>query len=158
MIFQRVVNRLNELALDSELNKNVKSRRSTNKENRLTVLSKMSKISTSEMSELTSKTPRQRKPKEKTRKEILAEQENIKKNGINRIKLRWKILFSGCRYVMARLDETMTTLDDCFISINLENSLMSERQLYELNPITIRVEKLCDMPNTPVGYEVCVVW
>lgn len=113
--------------------------------------SKLSKIS-SEMSNADFKTPRQKK--EKTRREIAAEQEFIKKNGINRIKLKMRVLFSGCRYFMSRLEQPMPTLEDCFVSVNLETSLMSEQQLYDLNPITIKIEKLTDMPNRPLSYEV----
>lgn len=119
-------------------------------ENRLTAMSKASKLS-SIVSE--TKTPRQKGVREKTRREILMEQEFIRKNGINRILCRMKTLFSGRRYLVERLNEPMTTLDDCLVSINLENNLMSEQQLYELNPITIFLEKISELPNKPIEFQ-----
>lgn len=50
----------------------------------------------------------------------------------------------------ARLVDPITTVDDCIISINLENSLMSEEQLYQLNPLTIKIEKVTNMPDKPI--------
>jgi hypothetical protein len=111
--------------------------------------SKLSKRS-SQVSEL--KTSRSFK-KEKTKKEIAAEQEFIKKNGITRIKLRMKILFAGNPYIIERLDQSLASIDDCFVSVTLGTNLMSEKQLYDLNPIAIKVEKLTNMPDKPIGFD-----
>lgn len=121
------------------------------------VMSKASKLS-SLISD--SKTPRQhqRHPKggrEKTRREMLAEQDFIKKNGATRVVLKMKTLFSGRSSISERLKEPITqTLDDCIVSINLMDSLMSDQQLNELNPITIFIQKLSDLPNKPIDFEV----
>ena len=97
-------------------------------------------------------TKRQSKGREKTKKEMAAEMDFIKKNGIARIKLKMKILFSGESYLGARIVEPVSTIEDCIICVNLENSLMSDNQLYDLNPLTIKVEKLTNMPKKPISY------
>lgn len=93
--------------------------------------------------------------REKTRREILAEQDFIRRNGIGRIVCRMKTLFSGRRHLVERLKENSmpTTLDDCLVSINLSNSLMSEQQIHELNPLTICVEKIRELPSRPVDFD-----
>jgi hypothetical protein len=111
--------------------------------------SKLSKRS-SQVSDL--KTSRTFK-KEKTKKEIAAEQEFLKKNGVTRIKLRMKILFAGNPYIIERLEQPLASVDDCFVSVTLGTSLMSEKQLYDLNPIAIKVEKLTNMPDKPIGLD-----
>jgi hypothetical protein len=111
----------------------------------------MSRISSVALSTDLTKTPRQKR--EKTRRELAAEQDFIRKNGINRIKFKMRILFSGCNYYMSRLEQPMLTLDDCLVNISLENSLMSEQQLYDLNPLTIKIEKLSDMPDKPLDLD-----
>lgn len=89
-----------------------------------------------------------------TRKEMAAEQENIKKNGTRRIKLRVKCLFAGFKVICERLDNEIDgTLDDCFISVKLENQFMSEDQLYELNPFCIRLDRVVNLPSRPLDYE-----
>lgn len=95
---------------------------------------------------------RQSKIKEKSKKEIAAEMEYVKKNGTAQVKLKMKVLFSGESYLGARISEPISTVEDCIISINLENSLMSENQLYDLNPLTIKIEKLTNMPQKPVNF------
>ena len=93
------------------------------------------------------------KPKEKSKKELAAEQDFIRKNGNTRVKLKMKILFAGDHYLMTRLEETLPTIDDCFLNITLENSLMSEQQLYDLNPMTIKIEKVSNMPDKPISFK-----
>ena len=95
---------------------------------------------------------KQSRQKDKSRKELAAELDYIKKNGVTHVKLRMKILFTGVSQLAARMDRSLSTLDDCLVSINLENSLMSDRQMKELNPITIRLSKLTNMPNKPHDY------
>lgn len=111
----------------------------------------MSKVSSSDVS--MNKTPRPGKLKEKSKRELAAELEFIKKNGVTRIKLRPKVLFGGYKYVMKRLENVISTVEDCFISINLESDLMSEQQLYSLNPLAIKIEKVTDLPEKPLNYE-----
>lgn len=88
----------------------------------------------------------------KTKREIAAELEFIKKNGVARVKLKMKVLFAGHKYLASRLNETTSTIEDCIVSINLENSLMSEQQLVDLNPLSITLEKITSMPNEPVKF------
>jgi hypothetical protein len=145
-----VGNRLKDLAEDFELTKNVKIQK--NKENitkRNKSASKLSKRS-SQMS--LTKNRSFIKPKEKTKKEIAAEQDFIRKNGNTRVKLKMKILFAGDSFLMTRLEETLPTIEDCFLNLTLENSLMSEQQLYDLNPITIKIEKTSNMPDKPISF------
>ena len=89
-----------------------------------------------------------------TKREMQAELEFTRKNGKRRVKLRTKMLFAGYKRLIERLDQEIeATLTDCFISVNLENQFMSETQLYELNPLCIRLNKCTSMPNKPVSYE-----
>ncbi len=64
-----------------------------------------------------------------------------------------KCLFSGIPYYMARLEDSTSTMHDCLLTVAVENSLMSDQQLYELNPFSIKIEKLTDMPNAPNSYK-----
>lgn len=126
------------------MNKNVKSKY-------IERLRNMSKISKASSSRSDTKTPKIKK--EKSKKESAFEQEFIRKNGIKRIKLRTKVLFSGNNYFMERLDQPIDSLDDCLVSIDVENALMSEQQLYDLNPLTIKIQKITNMPDKPLSYE-----
>jgi hypothetical protein len=90
-----------------------------------------------------------------TRKELVAEQEFIKKNGTRRIKLRIKVLYAGYKTLIERLDQEIDgTLRDCFISLNLDpiQKFMSNEQLELLNPLCIKLDKCLNMPNKPLNY------
>lgn len=55
---------------------------------------------------------------------------------------------------MTRLEDPLiSSIDDCFMSVNIDNSLMSEQQLHDLNPLTIKIEKATSLPNKPLSYE-----
>lgn len=127
------------------MNKNVKSKY-------IERLRNMSKVSKGNSSRSETKTPKISLKKEKSKKETAFEHEFIRKNGIKRIKLKTKVLFGGYNYLMERLDEPIDSLDDCLVSIDVENTLMSEQQLYDLNPLTIKIEKVTNMPDKPLGY------
>jgi hypothetical protein len=151
---QKNTNKLTELALDTDMVKSVKNLRNTDQKKSLAKNKAFSKGSESQFDLETnrSQTKRQQsKIKEKSKKELAAELEYIKKNGVAQVKLKMKVLFSGESYLGARINDPISTLEDCIISINLENSLMSENQLYELNPLTIKIEKLTNMPQKPVS-------
>ena len=92
--------------------------------------------------------------KDRSRKEQISELEAIKKNGIRSIKLKMKTLFAGYKTVTMRLDSSCSSIDDCFLTVNVENTLMSDAQLELLNPFTIKIEKITDLPNEPVPLEV----
>ncbi len=143
------MNKLADLALDTEMVKSIKHLRNSEKNrpksNRAAKESQFGKLSSR-------KSNRQSNNREKTKKEMAAEQDYIKKNGVARLQLRMKILFSGESYIAARITETTPTIGDCILSVQLENSLMSDDQLYDLNPMTIKVEKLTNMPNKPVPF------
>lgn len=150
-------NKLAELALDTEMVKSIKHLRNAEKKRpkSKSLISKGAAKSESQFdmdSARTGGTKRHSKIREKTKKELAAEIEFIKKNGTARIKLKMKVLFSGETYLAGRLSEPIPTLDDCFVCVNLENDLMSEKQLFDLNPLTIKIEKLTNMPNTPVNF------
>lgn len=150
----RNTNKLTELALDTEMVRSVKNLR--NSEKKPLAKSKIfSKGADSQFDMDTSRSvnKRQSKIKEKSKKEIAAEMEYVKKNGTAQVKLKMKVLFSGETYLGARINEPISTVEDCIISINLENNLMSENQLYDLNPLTIKVEKLTNMPQKPINYQ-----
>ncbi len=89
---------------------------------------------------------------QKSKRELAAEAEFIKKNGVARVKLKMKILFAGYTCLASRMIETTSTIEDCLVSINLENSFMSEQQLVDLNPLSIIIQKSTNMPNDPVTY------
>ena len=140
---------MKDLASDFELTKNVRISKTASK-HKPTSDSKLSKRS-SQLSFI----KHQRsfnKPKEKSKRELAAELDFIKKNGNTRVKLRMKILFAGNSYLMTRLADALPTIEDCFINVTLENNLMSEHQLYDLNPITIKIEKASNMPDKPIGF------
>lgn len=88
----------------------------------------------------------------KSKRELAAELDFIKKNGVARVKLKMKILFAGYSYLASRITETTSTVEDCLVSVSLENSLMSEQQLIDLNPLSITLQKITNMPNEPVKY------
>ena len=117
---------------------------------RTRVHSKLSKHSV-EAEELKD-SPRKNKPREKTKKELATEMEYVKKNGTARIKLKMKILFTGCSFIVSRLESTVPAVEDFLVSVNVQNSLMSDQQLSDLNPISIKLEKICEMPDDPISY------
>jgi hypothetical protein len=88
----------------------------------------------------------------KSKRELAAELEYVKKNGAARVKLKMKVLFAGYSYLASRLTGPTATIDDCIIAINLENNLMSEQQLIDLNPLSITIQKITDMPNQPINF------
>jgi hypothetical protein len=91
--------------------------------------------------------------RDRSRKEQINELEEIKKNGIRSIKLKMKTLFAGYKTVTMRLDNACSSIDDVFLTINVENTLMSDAQLELLNPFTIKIEKITDMPSEPIPFE-----
>jgi hypothetical protein len=93
------------------------------------------------------------KGKEKSKKEIAMEAEQIKKNGTCQIKIRMKVLFADYKFVTVRLDKAIQTVEDVFVTITLESKLMSERQLEALNPMMIKIEKIIDLPQKPLPYK-----
>ncbi len=117
-------------------------------------MSKMSKRSSISSVDMTSSNMAKKRDN-KSRKELATELDFIKKNGSTRLKLKMKILFAGYSYIMTRLDESVSTIDDFLVTISLNNQckLMSDRQLNELNPLCIRLEKLADLPNEPISYD-----
>jgi hypothetical protein len=86
-------------------------------------------------------------------KKITSEHDDVKKLGIKQLKLNMKILFSGCSYAASRLDESVSTIHDCLLVIDPEASILSESQLVQLNPLTIKIKKLTNMPDEPHSYE-----
>lgn len=128
------------------MNKNVKSKY-------IERLRNMSKVSKCTSSRSDTKTPKTSLKKEKSKKETAFEHEFNRKNGIRRIKLKTKVLFGGYNYLIERLDDPIDSLDDCLVSIDVGNTLMSEQQLYDLNPLTIKIEKITNMPDKPLSYD-----
>lgn len=90
------MNKLTELALDMDMVKSVKHLRNSEKKRprSKTLGNKNSNLESSRKSNR-----HQSKLREKTKKELAAEQEFVKKNGVARIKLKMKILFSGESYL-----------------------------------------------------------
>jgi hypothetical protein len=142
-------NKLSELANDAEFTNNIKSMKLNDIRNK-----NLSKLSMSSSSNFETKIAKQRtRGKEKSKKELAAELDFIKKNGATRLKLKMKVLFSGIPYYMSRLEDSTATIHDCFLTIAVENNLMSEQQLYDLNPFSIKIEKISDMPNMPNSFK-----
>ncbi len=109
---------------------------------KLSVTKKSSVASHSSQGTAISKRMSMSRPRDsKSRKELAAELEFVRNNGMTRVKLRMKVLFAGYAYQVARLDDTATlpTLADCFVGVYLANDLMSEQQLIDLNPLEIKV-------------------
>lgn len=89
-----------------------------------------------------------------TRREMAAERESITKNGKRRLRIRTRMLFAGLKTVMDRLENQIeNTLSDCFVALDLENDFMSDEQLYDLNPLCIKLDKCVNMPDKPVDYD-----
>jgi hypothetical protein len=148
----RIGNRLSDLASDAEPSKTKKDRFGTHKlllQNKQDQLGnrRVSHIAKSDLKKL------QKKTREKTKKELINEIEEIRKNGVTHLRLKMKVLFTGSKTITVRLDKPLSTLEDCFVTISVENSLMSNQQLEALNPLMIKIEKLCDLPDTPVKIE-----
>lgn len=158
-IVARMGHRLFELASQSDPPKSNTMGNKASLDNNQFTTSKLSILSESTTTTISAaKTPRHTKlGRDKTRREMLAELEFVKKNGITRIHVKMKALFAGRRQLIERLKDPLATLDDCLISLDLKNSLMSDKQIEELNPIAILIEKLSDMPNMPISFEVILV-
>ncbi len=65
-------------------------------------------------------------------------------------------LLLGFKIITYRLDENLLipkTIQDCFVSINIEDyQLMNETLANEFNPLTITISHVDNMPSTPISY------
>ena len=57
------------------------------------------------------------------------------------------------RTVTNRLDKPVPGLQDVFLTVSLEGSLMSEEQKRKLNPMIVKVHSVTNLPDTPLSYE-----
>ena len=87
------MNKLTELALDTEMVKSIKHIR--NSEKKRPKSKALSKNESQFDIDSARQFKKQSKIREKTKKELAAEMEYVKKNGCARIKLKMKVLFSG---------------------------------------------------------------
>lgn len=57
----------------------------------------------------------------------------------------------------SRMEEKSSKIVDAYLSFSVEESLMTERQKRELNPLIIRIHSAKCLPTTPVSIEVLEV-
>lgn len=139
---QRVGNKLTDLAADTELIKNDQQHQHQQRS---------SAMRKTPSSALNTKKSRSRQ-NDKSRANNLNEYEDLKQNGTRQIRVKFKMFFAGSKTVTARLESPSQRVEDCFITINLENNLMSDQQMELLNPFTIKIEKINDLPDKPVSF------
>lgn len=60
--------------------------------------------------------------------------------------------FSGLRCNTTKLKEPCGNVEELFLSVSLDNDLLSEIQKRDLNPMVIRVSSASDLPNKPMSY------
>ena len=61
--------------------------------------------------------------------------------------------FSGLRCNTTKLKEPCGNVEELFLSVSLDNDLLSEIQKRDLNPMVIRVSSASDLPNKPMSYK-----
>ena len=59
----------------------------------------------------------------------------------------------GMKSVTGRLQNAVSGVEDLFITVALDQPLLSEEQKRELNPMIITVKSVTDMPNSPMSFE-----
>lgn len=52
--------------------------------------------------------------------------------------------------VMSRGSGRSPNILDCFLTLKTDEPIMSEQQRQELNPMTIKIDRLTCLPTTPV--------
>lgn len=60
--------------------------------------------------------------------------------------------FSGMRSETTKLKKTAGNIEELFLSVSLDNDLLSEIQKRDLNPMVIRVSSASDLPNKPMSH------
>ena len=59
----------------------------------------------------------------------------------------------GTQSITGRLQQPVSGVEDLFITVALDQPLLSEEQKRELNPMIITIKSVTDMPNSPLSFE-----
>nr|KAG5711366.1 hypothetical protein BaRGS_006063 [Batillaria attramentaria] len=79
--------------------------------------------------------------------------EQAKKYGICMVPFKMSLLFSGTTSVTSRLQSAVSGVEDMFITVALDQPLLSDELKSALNPMIITVKSVTDMPDTPMSFE-----
>ncbi|KAL8603356.1 hypothetical protein ACOMHN_039719 [Nucella lapillus] len=82
-----------------------------------------------------------------------ASAEQAKKFGVCMVPFRMALLFSGMQSITSRLQQPVAGVEDLFITVSLDQPLLSEDQKRALNPMIITVKSVTDMPSSPMTFE-----
>ena len=70
--------------------------------------------------------------------------------------MRRTVFIAGFKLITCRLDDDLPlphTLRDCLVNVNIEDyQAMKETLARELNPLTINLSHVENMPSTPISY------
>lgn len=77
----------------------------------------------------------------------------IELNGNCSIRLPFARLFAGNQTVTERLTTQVEAVLGIFMTISLNESLLSKDQAKKLNPLVIEIKSATDLPSTPVSYD-----
>ncbi|XP_074646485.1 uncharacterized protein LOC141902581 [Tubulanus polymorphus] len=81
-----------------------------------------------------------------------AQAEYVKKHGIATIKVRLAELFADKLTITSRLEKSVTTIDDMFVTVTIDKQIMSDEQRLKFNPIVVKVHSATNMPETPISH------
>ena len=59
---------------------------------------------------------------------------------------------TGMKSITNRLESPVPGVEDCFVTIEISDSLMAEEQKRELNPMIFKIYSAKNMPDTPLPY------
>lgn len=96
----------------------------------------------------------QMRPKRPKRADAAAREatEHAKQYGVCMIPIKMSTLFAGMKSITNRLESPVPGVEDCFVTIEISDSLMAEEQKRELNPMIFKIYSAKNMPDTPLPY------
>ena len=62
-------------------------------------------------------------------------------------------MVAGMQSITGRLQSPVPGVEDLFITVMLDQPLLSEQRKRELNPMIITIKSVTDMPNSPMSCE-----
>ncbi|XP_064632936.1 uncharacterized protein LOC135491169 isoform X2 [Lineus longissimus] len=95
----------------------------------------------------------QTRPNKKAEAAALAALEHTKKYGVAMVPMRMAEFFAGKMMMTTRLEKPVPSVDDVFLTVLINEPLLSEEQTRKLNPLIITVNCGKNMPAKPLGYE-----
>ncbi|XP_076468773.1 uncharacterized protein LOC143299450 isoform X2 [Babylonia areolata] len=94
-----------------------------------------------------------RRRQKKAEAAAAAAAEQAKKFGVCVVPFRMALLFSGMQTITSRLQQPVNGVEDLFITVSLDQPLLSEEQKRALNPMIITVKSVTNMPSHPMAFE-----